>query len=117
VTFEGKMFDGNFIDVQRTIDALTARIQEDFFTLLVNLPKLPYTDASVTTVKGEIRGAIRDFQATGALDPETEPTVTAPLVADVSTADRNNRLLPDINFSARLGGAMHKFVINGVLTV
>lgn len=113
----GQMADGDFIDVQRTIDALEARIQEDIYAVLVNLPKLPYTDPSVTTVKGTIRGAIRVFQGQGALDPDVEPTVTAPLVADVAAADKANRLLPNVEFTARLAGAIHKVNIQGTLTL
>ena len=116
-TFFGTAGDGDFIDVQRTIDALGARIQVDVFTPIGTLGKLPYTNASVSSVTGIIRAAIRAFQDQGALDPETEPTVTAPLVKDVAEADRAARLLPDVDFSARLAGAIHKTQIAGVLTV
>lgn len=116
ITRQGTTADGDFVDVQRTIDALTARVQEDFFAVLVNLPKLPYTNDSVTTVKGTIRGSIRFFQP-GGISTEVEPTVTAPRVETVAVADRANRLLPDIEFSARLTGAIHKAIINGTLTV
>lgn len=117
ITRQGTTADGDFIDIQRTIDALEARIQEDVFGLLVNLPKLPYTDASVSTVKSTIRGAIRAFQDDGALDPAVEPTVTAPAVADIAAADRAARLLPDVEFTAQLAGAIHKVTIQGTLTI
>lgn len=117
ITFPGTMADGEFIDIQRTIDALTARIQEDIATILVNQPKLPYTDASVTTVKGAIRGALRSFQDDGALDAAVDPIITAPKVSEVSSADRANRLLPDVEFEAQLAGAIHKTTIAGRLIV
>jgi hypothetical protein len=117
VTRQGTTADGDFIDIQRTIDALTARIQEDIFAILVNLKKLPYTDGSVSLVKGTIRGALRAFQDTGALNPEVDPTVTAPLVATIATADRANRILPDVEFTAQLAGAIHKVNVQGTLTI
>ena len=117
LTLQGTMANGQFIDVQRTIDALTARIQEDIFTILVNQPKLPYTNASVSLIKGTIRGAIRSFQDDEALDPETDPTITAPRVEDVASADRANRLLPDVEFTARIAGAIHSLTIQGTLTI
>lgn len=117
ITRQGTAADGDFVDIQRTIDALTARIQEAIFTALVNNPKLPYTDASVSAIKGIIRGVIRSFQADGALDPAVDPTVTAPLVADVDVADRANRILPDVVFTAQLAGAIHKIQIEGTLTI
>lgn len=116
ITRQGTTADGDFIDIQRTIDALTARIQEDVFAVLVNLPKLPYTNASVTTVKGTVRGSIRAFQPDG-ISTEVDITVTAPLVEDIAVADRANRILPDVEFTAQLAGAIHKVNIQGVLTI
>jgi hypothetical protein len=117
ITCQGTLASGRFIDITRTIDALVNAIQVDTFTLIVNQPKLPYTNASVSLIKAELRGTLREFQDTGALDPETEPVITAPLVQDVSDVDRGNRLLPDINFSARLAGAIHSVQITGVLAI
>ena len=117
ITCQGTLASGRFIDITRTIDALVSDIQVGVFTLLVNQAKLPYTNASVSLVKAELRGVIREFQASNALDPETEPVITAPLVQDVSTVDRGNRLLPDIKFSARLAGAIHSVQIVGVLAI
>ena len=117
ITRNGTMANGEFIDIQRTVDALEARIQEDIFSILVNVGKLPYTDASVNQVVAAIRGALRDFQDTGALNPEVDVTVTAPKVADISSADRANRLLPDVEFTAQLGGAIHTVEVQGTLTI
>ena len=117
VTLQGTLASGRFIDITRTIDALIAAIQEEVYAVIVNQPKLPYTDSSVSLVKSIIRGVLREFQASSALDPETEPVVTAPLVADVSATDRANRLLPDVAFSARLAGAIHSITIQGTLAI
>jgi hypothetical protein len=117
ITQQGTTADGDFIDIQRTIDALQAAIQEDVAGLLFSLPKLPYTDGSVSTVKGTIRATIGRFQATGALALEPAPLVTAPLVASVAAADRAARLLPDVEFQATLAGAIHKIEIQGTLLI
>lgn len=117
VTCDGTMASGRFIDITRTSDALIDQLQVEIFTLQVNLAKIPYTNASVSLAKSVIRGVIREFQGSSALDPETAPIIEAPLVEDVSTIDRGNRLLPDIEFSARIAGAIHEFQITGVLTI
>ena len=96
ITRQGTASSGQFIDIQRTIDAFTASIQEEIFAVIVNQEKLPYTNGSVSLVKGTIRGALRAFQDDGALNPEVDPTVTAPRVEDIAAADRANRLLPDV---------------------
>jgi hypothetical protein len=117
VTQEGWTVDGEFIDIQLTIDALQARIQEAVAVLLFNQPKVPYTDDGVNIVVSAILGVLQAFQGTGALDPLTAVTVTAPKVADVDPLDRAARLLPDIDFTGRLAGAIHKVEIRGKLTI
>ena len=115
ITFPGKVASGEFIDIIRFIDFLRARLQEGIFALLVNLPKVPYTDASVDLFKGEI-GAIIRRNEPDAIAPNTT-VVTAPLVDTVATADRVARLLPDVKFTSRLAGAIHAVKIDGILTV
>jgi hypothetical protein len=41
----------------------------------------------------------------------------APKVKDVSSADRANRVLPDVTFSATLAGAIHAVEILGTISV
>ena len=112
----GKVASGEYFDVIRLIDALEARIQEDVLTVFINNDKLPYSDLSVDVIKGTILAAIANFQPDGILlDPA--PTVTAPLVATVSSVDKANRLLPDVKFTATIAGAIHKVTIAGKLVL
>ncbi len=115
ITFDGKVSAGEFIDIVRFISFLRARLQENVFALLVNLPKVPFTDPSVDLFKGEIGATIRRNEP-DAIVPGTT-VVTAPLVADISTTDRVNRLLPDVKFDSQLAGAIHALKIDGVLTI
>ena len=117
ITRTGRASSGEFIDVTVTIHALTARIQEEVFAAIANLPKLEYTNKHVNMVIGIIRGVLRAFQASGALDASVDPLVEAPRVEDVSAIDRAGRLLPDVTFQARLAGAIHTIEIRGTLTV
>jgi len=116
-TRTGIVASAEWIDIVRFIDFLTARIQEDIFSLLVNNPKLPYTDASVDLVRAEILKRLNASIDQGALASDPAPTVSAPLVADVATADKIARLLPDVTFEATLAGAIHKLEIEGRLLV
>jgi hypothetical protein len=115
ITREGVTSANEFIDITRYIDFLTARLQENIFALLVNQPKLPYTDASVDLILGEIRAQLRRGIPLAIV--EGSIVTSAPAVEDISSQDRANRLLPDVTFQARLAGAIHNIVINGVLTV
>jgi hypothetical protein len=113
---DGVSSGGEFADITVGVDWLRARITERIFAMLANLAKLPYTDASVDMVKSEIhaqckQGVDRGLLVAGSI------VVDAPLVSEVSTNDRAARLLPDVTFSARLAGAIHKVEIRGNLSV
>ena len=51
----------------------------------------------------------------GFLTNDPEPTVTAPLVQDVSAIDKSNRLLPDVKFAATTAGAIQSVEIRGTI--
>lgn len=117
ITEEGNMASGEFIDVMRGVDFLHARIQERIYFRLVNLPKIPYTNAGVNVVLNEILAVLNTGIAQDILRADPAPTVSAPDVQDIDPIDRANRLLPDIEFAAQLAGAIHKTQIQGVVTI
>jgi hypothetical protein len=124
VTEQGKVAGGEWIDVVRGIDWLRARLSERIFGLLANNAKVPYTDAGVDLVKGEVFAQLRDGVTVGLFSPGTPgdpddppPRVSAPLVKDVPLADRQARLLPDVEFFARLAGAIHAVEVTGTVSV
>lgn len=111
---EGTVPSGAFIDDVIGIDWLEARIAERVFAKLAASPKVPYTDAGVQVIVGELKAQLQQGIDRGLL---VSYEVTFPRVADVSPVDKGNRLLPDVNFTAVLAGAIHKVIINGVVTV
>jgi len=117
ITQEGTVAEGEYLDIMRGTDWLQARIEENVYTLFVNEDKVPYTDAGVTQVKNMIRAPLQQAVDNGLLVSDPMPEVTAPLVANVSSTDKGNRLLPDVEFTAQYAGAIHKVEIDGVVTV
>jgi hypothetical protein len=116
ITRPGEAASGQFLDITRFVDWLTARIEESVFALIANSAKLPYTDQSVDLVKGQIYARLLDGVAVGGL-VKGSISVEAPLVADVDSADRADRILPDVSFGGQLAGAVHTVVIQGNLTI
>jgi hypothetical protein len=116
VTEEGKVVSGEWIDVIRGIDWVTSTLQENIFQALIDVRKIPYTDEGITLMVGVVTGVLYEAAAQGIL-VESSIVVTAPLAADVSAANKAARLLPDINFTATLQGAIQSTEINGVVTV
>lgn len=117
ITREGRVASGEFIDVIHGMDWLKARLTERIYSRLVNLPKVPYTDAGVAIFEAEIKAQLEAAIQSGVLASDPKPTISVPRVRDVSAQDRANRLLPDIRFVATLAGAIHSVTINGVVSV
>jgi hypothetical protein len=117
VTREGKMASGEWIDVVRGRDWFVSQIRERIFALLANAPKIPYTDSGVSLITKEVEAAQTDGINRTFLAAEPVPFVTAPLVADVSDADKIARILPDVYFEQTLAGAIHAVKLYGVLKV
>lgn len=117
ITEEGTMASGEFIDVIRDTDWLQARLEEEIYSRLVNLGKVPYTDAGVAIIEATIRAVLRNAQTANVLALDPDFTVTVPKVAEVPFNDRAHRLLPDVRFSATLASAIHKIIVDGVVAL
>ena len=113
---EGWMADSSFIDEIRGVDWIHARMQEGIFARLVNLPKIPYTNAGIDIIVTEMRAVLTRAENQGILVPG-QSVITKPDVKDISFNDRASRILPDLKFNAVLQGAIHEIKINGVVTV
>lgn len=117
VTTFGITASGEYIDITRFIDWLDQRIKERIFGVLINNPKVPYTDIGVDLMSAQVQAQLLQGIAVGGLAADPAPVTTAPLVADIDPADKAARILPDITFTATLAGAIHQLVISGVLSV
>lgn len=117
ITAEGIVSSGEFIDIIIGIDWLQARIEERVYAKLVQLKKIPFTDAGAAIIENEIRAQLRQGIAVGLLAASPEFTVTVPKVADISPADKALRYLPGITFNATLAGAVHKTQIRGTVSI
>lgn len=125
ITQNGKTAAGEWIDVIRFRDWLVEEISNRIFTLLVNNDKIPYTDAGITRVEAQIRSALELGQARGGIAPTEYDenhnrnlgfTVTVPLSSQISFGQKASRILEDVEFTARLAGAIHCVEVRGNLT-
>jgi hypothetical protein len=115
-THEGTMASGRFIDIQRGIDWLDARISENIANLLLNAPKIPYTDAGAAAFEASIAEVLDLGVRNGLLGPLLDDSgdfyrITIPKVASQTTADRQNRYFPGIVAQVQLAGAVHSLAI------
>lgn len=117
ITGNGTVGSGEFIDIIRGIDWLTARIQQYVFQVLANNNKVAYTNAGIATIEAEVRRALQEGEANDLLATEPPYTVTVPNVLDVPAVDKAARILRNVKFQATLSGAIHSVVIKGVVSV
>jgi len=110
----GTMASGEFIDNIIAIDFMVARIGEDIFQAITDADKIPYTDAGIGVIKGILDARLSSSVNQGIIDTYT---IEVPTVADTTTTERANRLLPDVDFNARLQGAIHFIEVTGRVTV
>ena len=117
ITREGTVSAGEFIDIIRGVDWLTARIQEFVYSVLVNNNKVPYTNAGIAVIQAEVKRALQLGIDNNFLTNDPEPKVTVPDAAAVPPSDKANRILRNVRFTATLAGAIHVVDIQGTLTV
>jgi hypothetical protein len=114
ITRPGKAAGGEWIDVVFGLAWLEARLQERLFALLVNNPKIPYTDVGLGQILAEVRAQLKEAEERDVLAPGW--TVTGKVVAEQATADRAARILRDVEFSATLAGAIHMINVTGTVS-
>ena len=72
ITFPGMAASGRYFDLTIGVDWLQAKIQEAIYSQLVNTPKIPYTDAGVSTLMSSISAVLRLAAANDLLDDADE---------------------------------------------
>ena len=94
-------------------DFLESDMQTRVFNSLVNNPKIPYTDAGIAVIQGQVEASLQNGVDIGGLSDNPAPTVTVPLVADVPSADKANNILRNVDFTGVYAGSIKKVEING----
>ncbi|SRR5258707_503519 len=117
ITEFGKVSSGSYLDITRGKDWLQSRMQTRIFSKLSQLVKIPFTDQGIAIVEAEIRAQLKEGIDQSFLAANPAPTVTVPLAASVSAANKQARLLPNVTFQAVLAGAIHTVTINGVVSL
>jgi len=117
VTEEGKVAEGEWIDIIIFVDWIDARITENVYNLLVKSKKVPYTDAGIAAIESEINQVLQDGQTLGGITIDPGFTITVPKASDISSGDKALRTLNGVTFVATLSGAIHIININGTVVL
>lgn len=114
ITEKGQVASGEYIDIIRGIDWLEATIQETIYAELINVDKVPYTSEGIAIIEGLLKAALDEGVRQGVL---ASYVVTVPEIGDISDQDKIDRILPDVEFTGVLAGAIHYIQIAGIVTV
>jgi hypothetical protein len=112
----GQVAGGEWIDVVRGLDWLRSELQIAQFALALNRAKIPFTDVGIAMVVGVIKSVFKRAEKVGLFAPNSTD-VSAPAAADVSTADKAARHLPDVVGSGVLAGAIHSTTVSATVSV
>jgi len=121
--FEDGVFpDGNFIDIPHSLAKLRARIRENLYTALKQATdlgsKVDFTEDGVELAKSVIRTTILNETGPGKMLTTDSPiVVNAPKVKDVPLADRANRRLPSMTFTAQFSSGIQSFEVEGRISI
>lgn len=114
----GVMVTGRYADIQRGQLWLEARLEENVYAEIVGArdrgQKIAYTDAGVQIISGVVRRVLDEAVQVGLL---TSYTVRPPLVENITSVDKADRILRDLPFDGILAGAINTVRINGYLAV
>lgn len=111
---EGRMVNGEFIDIIRFAHWVQARMSERIFMSLMNSQKTPYTTAGFAVIEGHMRAVLNEGVEVGGL---ADYQVIVPNPRNIDPNSRANRVAEGFEFSGTLQGAIHFIGISGNLTI
>jgi hypothetical protein len=114
VVWLGQSVEGEFMDVQTTIDWTQSRMGEALFRVIATTPtKVPFDDAGIGTLKSEGLGVMNAGVTNGHFlgDDPLFPRITVPKSTDVPTDDKNARILRGYLAEAAIQGAIHRVIV------
>jgi len=117
ISSHGIAASGEYRDVTRGIDLLTARIGEAVFAALVNANKIPFTVQGIAKVKNIIESTLITYGVNYGIITEDSIVVSAPELSAIPSSEKAARWLNNVTFSATMQGAINTITITGKLVV
>lgn len=120
VTSEGIVASGKYADIVDSIDYVIQNISYNTQKTFNNNNKIPYTNNGISLLEIATNEALKDAYNNGIIadkeDGTPDYTVTFAMRSQTTEADRASRVYPYGNFSFALAGAIHRTVVNGVVS-
>lgn len=126
VLSNGRSPSGRFMDITRFRDWLKAECQTAVANLIINAVnttgKVPGTDAGIAMVQSTLMGVLAKAASRGAVVGPTGPkllqySVTFPTNAEISLADKADRILPDGQLACTYTNGIETVQMSGVISI
>ncbi len=114
ITYPGKLYNGEYIDVTHFLNWLDAEMQIQVFNTITLLPKQPYTNSGLGAIEATVMAVLEAGVRAGGLVAGSI-TVTMPKLDDIDAVTRASRMVPDIEFDGILAGAIHGATLVGLI--
>lgn len=109
MVMSGKSVEGEFSDVQTTLDWAYFRAREAVFAVMATTStKVGGDNAGIASLGNAVLGVLNIGTPNGHFSPDFENTVSFPNSSDRPTVDKNARVLRNVVGLAQIKGAIHK---------
>lgn len=118
-TTEGKMTNGEYIDVVMGVHWLQSKMEEELMHLAVNNKKIPYSNEGISMIAGVVTSVLQRGADSGVIlkDQDGKAVYEINILKrnEVPQNDVANRVYKGITWNAKLEGAIHLGTINGTV--
>lgn len=116
-TFNGKVVNGDFADLEDVDAWFLARTQESIGAFILNANVVSFDNAGIAGVKGAALSVANRGAVLAHFTPEVPPVVTAPSSHQILPADKAARILRDVKVTATYSGAIHSVTFVGSFSI
>ena len=118
-TTEGKAGNGEYFDIVLGAYFLEVRIEEGLASLLINSPKIPYSNAGISQLASVVQKVLNQGVEQGIILEDDDGNgvydITYVTRENTSNADISNRVYNGLSWTATVAGAIHGGEIQGAL--
>lgn len=121
VTSEGKLLNGEYIDILDTKDWLITQIKYQLQQVLIINDKVPYDNNGISLLENTVANILQDAYNNGMIaeDDDGQPLFTVNFAkrSETKASDREKRQYVEGKFSFDLAGAIHEVTVNGTINI
>lgn len=121
VTSEGKMLNGEYIDILDAKDWLITQIKYQLQQCLIINDKIPYDNTGIAMLESVVANVLQEAFNNGIIaeddNGKASYTVNFARRADTKASDREKRQYMEGKFTFDLAGAIHSVTVNGTINI